>query len=119
MVDLVVQYSDRAPESRIPSIAVNGLLVCFVCLGVLLLRHVAATKKVPALRVALVGGNGLLQELDSSLLALEAAALLMMKPAQLLQDLCVTRITFQNSLVRCLGTIVLMRALAEVFINCR
>lgn len=54
LVDLVVEDTDRAPEGRIPAVTVHGLLICLVCLAKLLLGHVAATKQVPALRVALV-----------------------------------------------------------------
>ena len=54
LVDLVVEDTNRAPECRIATITVNGLLVRLVGLGVLLLRHVAATKKVPTLGVILV-----------------------------------------------------------------
>lgn len=37
LVDLVIQDSNGAPESRVPAITVDSLLVCLVCLGVLLL----------------------------------------------------------------------------------
>jgi hypothetical protein len=54
LVDLVVEHTDRTPECRVAAIAVYGLLVGFVGLGVLLLRHVASTKQVPALSIILV-----------------------------------------------------------------
>jgi len=54
LVDLVVEDTNRAPECRVATVTVNCLLVCFVGLGVLLLRHVATTEKVPALGVVLV-----------------------------------------------------------------
>ena len=54
LVDLVVKDTDRAPECWIPSVTVDGLLICFIRLGVLRLRHVAATEKIPALRIAVV-----------------------------------------------------------------
>jgi hypothetical protein len=54
LVDLVVQNTNRAPECWIATVAVHSLLVGFVGLRVLLLRHVASTKKVPALSVVLV-----------------------------------------------------------------
>ena len=54
LVDLVVENTDRAPEGRVATVAVDCLLVRFVRLGVLLLRHVASTEKVPALGVILV-----------------------------------------------------------------
>jgi hypothetical protein len=65
LVDLVVEHTNAAPESRVASIAVDSLLVSFVCLGVLLLRHVAATEEVPALCVGLVRSHRLLQVLNS------------------------------------------------------
>lgn len=55
LVDLVVQDTDRAPESGVLAIAVDGLLVGFIRLGVLLLRHVTTAKQVPALCVGVIG----------------------------------------------------------------
>jgi hypothetical protein len=57
LIDLVVENTDRAPEGWVASIAIDGLLVGFVRFGVLLLRHVAATEEVPALRVTVVCGE--------------------------------------------------------------
>lgn len=37
LIDLVVEHADRAPERWIPAVAVDGLLICLVCLGILLL----------------------------------------------------------------------------------
>jgi hypothetical protein len=37
LVNLVVQNANRAPESGIPSVSINSLLIGLVCLGVLLL----------------------------------------------------------------------------------
>ena len=54
LVDLVVQDTNGAPESRVPAIAVDGLLVCFVRFWILLLRHVTTTEKIPTLRIGLV-----------------------------------------------------------------
>jgi hypothetical protein len=54
LVDLVVKHTDRAPECWVTAIAVHGLLVSLVGLGVLLLRHVASTKQVPALSIILI-----------------------------------------------------------------
>jgi hypothetical protein len=54
LVDLVVQNTNRTPECRVATVAVYSLLVGFVGLWVLLLRHIASTKQVPALRVILV-----------------------------------------------------------------
>jgi hypothetical protein len=54
LVDLVVEHTNRAPECRVATVTVYCLLVRFVGLGVLLLRHVATTEKVPTLSVVLV-----------------------------------------------------------------
>lgn len=54
LVDLVVQDTNGAPEGRVATIPIYSLLICFICLGVLLLRHVASAKQVPALSVAVV-----------------------------------------------------------------
>lgn len=54
LVDLVVKNTNRAPECRIATVTVHCLLIGFVGLGVLLLRHVAAAEKVPALGIVLV-----------------------------------------------------------------
>ena len=37
LVDLVVQNANRAPECRVPPIAINGLLIGLIRLGILLL----------------------------------------------------------------------------------
>jgi hypothetical protein len=42
LVDLVVENTDGAPKGRVSAIAVDRLLVRFVCFRVFLLRHVAA-----------------------------------------------------------------------------
>ena len=54
LVDLIVEYADRAPECRVPAVAIDRLLVGFICFGELLLGHVAATEQVPALSVLIV-----------------------------------------------------------------
>ena len=54
LVDLVVEDTNRAPERRVATVTVNCLLVGFVGLGVLLLRHVAPAEKVPTLGVILI-----------------------------------------------------------------
>lgn len=54
LINLVVQHADGAPECGVAPVAVNGLLVGLVRLGKLLLRHVAASEQVPALRIGLV-----------------------------------------------------------------
>lgn len=37
LVNLIIQNADRAPEGRIPTVAVHSLLIGFICLRVLLL----------------------------------------------------------------------------------
>lgn len=37
LVDLVIQDTNRAPERRVPAVAVHGLLIRFIRLGILLL----------------------------------------------------------------------------------
>jgi hypothetical protein len=54
LVDLVIENTNRTPESGVTTIAVNRLLVGFVCLRVLRLRHIAATEKIPALSIVVV-----------------------------------------------------------------
>lgn len=54
LIDLVVQHANTAPECGVTSIAVDSLLVSLVCLGILLLGHVASAKKVPALCIGLI-----------------------------------------------------------------
>jgi len=54
LIDLVIQNTNRAPKSGVSAIAIDSLLVCLIGLWVLLLRHVATTEEVPALRVGLV-----------------------------------------------------------------
>jgi hypothetical protein len=51
LVDLEVENSYRAPEGWIASVAVDGLLIGFVCLVVLLTCHISAAEKVPALGI--------------------------------------------------------------------
>ena len=54
LIDLIVKHANGAPERGVPAIAVHSLLVGFVCLGVLLHLHVAATQKIPALGIRVV-----------------------------------------------------------------
>jgi len=51
LVDLEVQNTDRAPESRIAAVAVYGLLIGLVGFVVFLTGHIGTTKKVPTLGV--------------------------------------------------------------------
>lgn len=44
LIDLVVENTNGTPEGRVPPIAVHGLLVSLIRLGVFLLRHVATAK---------------------------------------------------------------------------
>jgi len=99
LVNLVVENTDRAPERRVATITVHCLLVGFVGLWVFLLRHVASSKKVPALSIILVWsrsvkyfgrvgnddrhtrGDRFLQVFDGLLLTAEAGALLVVEPA--------------------------------------
>ena len=81
------------------------LLIGFVCFGVLLLRHIAATKKVPTLCVLVIGRHRLLKEVDGPILCLVSAALLMMQPAKLLEDLRVVGRVLQDSLVSSLSAV--------------
>lgn len=60
LVDLVVEHTNAAPESRVASIAVHSLLISLICFGVLLLRHVAAAEEVPALCIGLIRSHRLL-----------------------------------------------------------
>jgi hypothetical protein len=54
LVDLVIEDTNRAPEGGVATIAVDRLLVGFVCLWVLSLRHVAATEQIPALSIIVI-----------------------------------------------------------------
>ena len=54
LINLVIEDADRAPECGIAAIPVNSLLICFICFGILLLRHVATPQKIPALCVGVV-----------------------------------------------------------------
>jgi hypothetical protein len=51
LVDLVIEYTDRAPEGGVAAVSVDCLLVRFVGLVVSLRRHVCSTKEVPALGI--------------------------------------------------------------------
>jgi hypothetical protein len=54
LINLVIEDTNRAPEGGVATIAVDSLLVGFVCLGVLSLRHVAATEQIPALSIIVI-----------------------------------------------------------------
>ena len=54
LVNLIVQYTNGAPKGWVPSVTVDRLLISFVRLGVLALRHVATTKEIPALGIGVV-----------------------------------------------------------------
>lgn len=62
----------------------------------------------------LTGCNRLLEELNGLLLAREAAALLMMQPSQLLQDLGMIRISVQHTLIGTLSTIEILLLLVHM-----
>jgi hypothetical protein len=51
LADLKIEYANGAPESRIATVPVNGLLVSLVGFVVLLTSHVGTTKKIPALSI--------------------------------------------------------------------
>jgi hypothetical protein len=106
LVDLVVQHADRAPERWVSSIPVDSLLICLVCFGVLLLRHVASPEQIPTLRVVVICGDRFLEIFDGPLLALESLALLMVQPSELLKNLGMVGITLKHSLISRLCVIV-------------
>lgn len=54
LVNLVIKDPNRAPEGWVPPVTIDSLLVRFVRLRVLLLRHVASTQEIPALCVVLI-----------------------------------------------------------------
>lgn len=54
LVDLEVEDSDRAPEGRVSTISVDGLLVGFVGFVVALTCHEGSSEEVPALSVGSV-----------------------------------------------------------------
>jgi hypothetical protein len=99
LVDLVVQHTDGAPERRVSSIPIDGLLICLVGLGILLLRHVAPPQQIPTLCIIVVCSDRLLEIFDSPLLALEGLALLMVQPSQLLENLGMVRVTLKHPLI--------------------
>lgn len=72
-----------------------GLPRVSVCDG----GHVVSTK--------LTGADRFLEVLNSTLLACEAIALLVMQPTKLLKDLCMVWVTFQNTHVCRFGVVVL------------
>lgn len=82
------------------------MLIRFVGLGVLLLRHVAATEKVPALCIGLISIDRFFEVLDCLLLAVEARALLVMQPTKLLQHFGVIWVPIKYSSVRGLCSII-------------
>lgn len=54
LINLVIEDANRAPESGITSISVDCLLIGLIGLGILLLRHVTSTEKIPALCIGVV-----------------------------------------------------------------
>ena len=121
LVDLVVQDSDGTPECRIAPVTVDCLLVSLVCLGKLLLRHVTATKQIPALGVLVVcarcqslcgeigetltRADRLFKVLDRLLLATVGVALLVVEPAELLQDFGMFGVTLKYTSVGVLSAL--------------
>jgi len=51
LINLEIEHSDGAPECGVASIAIDSLLICFVCLVILLARHVGTTEEIPALGI--------------------------------------------------------------------
>ena len=51
LIDLEVENADGAPEGGISPVAVDGLLIRFVCLVVLLTCHVCTPEEIPALGI--------------------------------------------------------------------
>jgi hypothetical protein len=80
-------------------------LVGFIRLGILGLRHIAATEEVPTLGIGVVCADGLLQIFNGLLLAGVTVALLVVQPTQLLQDLGMVGVAVQNTSVCLLGRI--------------
>lgn len=95
LIDLVIQNTNGTPECGVAAISIHGLLIGFVRFGVFLLRHVASSEKVPALRISVVclasvpskdeqsqrpltRADRFLQIFDRLLLAVEQRTLLMM-----------------------------------------
>jgi hypothetical protein len=103
LVDLVVKNTNRAPEGRIATIAVDRLLIGFICLGVFRHGHVATTEEIPALSVIVISIDRLLQKLDGLLLALEGVTLLVVEPSKLLKNFGVVWISLKDALVGGLG----------------
>lgn len=114
LVDLVIEDSNRAPEMRVPTVTIDGLLIRLVRLGVLLLRHVAAAQEIPALGIQVVRGDGSLEILNGLLLASEAVAQLVKEPTQLLQHLGMVRVKVQHALISGLCAVVLLDCQQEV-----
>ena len=54
LIDLVIQHANGAPKRRVATISINRLLVGFIRLGILLLGHVASSKKIPTLRIRVI-----------------------------------------------------------------
>lgn len=57
LIDLEVQHSNGAPKGGIASVTIDGLLIRFIGLVVLLPRHVGTTEKIPALGISWVCGK--------------------------------------------------------------
>jgi len=99
LVDLEVQDTDGAPERRVTSITVDGLLIRFVCLVVFLTCHVRTTEKIPTLGIRRICFETLCQVLNGGILVLEGRAILMIQPPKLLKDFRVARVLGNNTFV--------------------
>jgi hypothetical protein len=54
LIDLIIQHTNGAPESRVPSIPIDSLLISFIGLVVVLLGHITPSKKIPRLGVVAI-----------------------------------------------------------------
>lgn len=104
LVYLEIEYADGAPEGGIPAIAVDGLLISFVCLVILLTCHIRSPEEIPTLSIGRVCFETLGQELDGKFLVLERRSLLVVEPAELLENFCMSGVVVDHALVRALGT---------------
>lgn len=99
LIDLKVEDADGAPEGRVSAVAVDGLLISFVCLVVLLTCHVSTPEEIPALGIRRVCFETLCEILDGEFLVLEGRPVLVVEPSELLEHLCVGRVVRDDAFV--------------------
>lgn len=115
LIDLEVQHSNGAPECRVASVAIDGLLIRFVGLVILLPRHVGTTEEIPTLGIGwvyekriskihaqeqqLTGLETLGKILYSEFLVLEGRTVLVVQPTKLLKNFGVSRIVSDDAFV--------------------